>query len=155
MDDFKDLLDIAASESNLTDCPFDTFLKENGYSEDDLSKRILYNDLFVFYAKWYFNKYKKVPHRSSFTEGSGAAKLYRLRQRYPGTTKLAWGLKCSVAFKIAYLQFKKDAPEWQKKLTRILGAKKSHKARKINQREKEQLERMLSIQGSIPDSSQK
>lgn len=155
MDEFKDLLDIASSTSNLTNCDFDTFLKEKGFDESDTSKRILIQDLFLFYTHWYYNKYQKIPHRSNFAKGSEILKLYKLRQRYPGTKKLAWGIRCSASFRIAYLLFKKDTPEWQQKLTKMLNAKKAHRARKINRKEQRQLEKLISSLASTQDSSQK
>lgn len=155
MDDINKLLELAQTTDNFTDCLFDTFLKEHGFTEQDLQYRILIDDLFMFYAYWHFEKYKKIPHRNKFTLGSKMMNLYKIRVNNPSGKGLKWGFKCSQTFRIAFLQFKKDSDQWQKRLKRTLAGRKSTRSAKIRKKEDEQLERLLNMQRSTQDSSQK
>lgn len=160
MDDIKELLDIASKSDNLTDCDLDRFLREMGFSEDDLSQRILLDDLYLFYSCWHYAKYKKLAHRNLFTAGSVVAKMYRIRQRPKIKDKnrpeyKVWGLKCSKGMKDSFLKFMERSDSWQKKLKRLQNAKKGHKARLVNKREAKQFETLAVTPASTKDFSQK
>ena len=76
MDDIQNLLKAATTEDALNDSNFDTFLKQYGFSEDDLTKRVLNDDLYLFYAFWHYSKYKTIPNRKNYTQGSNSLKRF-------------------------------------------------------------------------------
>ena len=157
--DVKELLEAASKSDNFVDCDFDRFLKENGFSEESLTERVLMNELFLFFSCYYYIKHKKLPHPKQFAGPSVMLKLYKIRQHSP--TKLGknyylpWGFKCNEAFKTAVTRFMERSEAWQKKYNAIKNAKKSHKARKVNRKEKKQLETLLTTQHLTKDSSLK
>ncbi len=157
MDD-KHLIEAAQSTDNFTNDPFDVFLRENLYSEDDLSKVILMDELYFFYAFWFKAKYKKYPNKLSYSRKSLITKLHKTRQRNPeDTSKLKWGLKCSLQFKIASLNFKKENPGWANQVEKALAALKGHQRRRQRLRKKPQAEVEISMPhsetASTPESN--
>lgn len=155
MDDTNKLIELAQQIDNFSDNKFDTFLKEFGYDEKDTEHRILMDDLFMFYSFWHFSKYKKIPHRNRFTEGSNIAKIYKLRMINPHRKgRLKWGIKCSTQFRIEFLKFKKENVQWQEKIKRTLAGRKGSVSARVRKKEEQQLEKLLSLRPSIPDSSQ-
>lgn len=152
-EDIKKLLEAANNPDNLIDCMFDKFLREYGFSEDDLSERIAMDDLYFFYSCYYYSKKKKLPRRKNFASPSVILKLYRIRQRPkvkdPNRPDYKnWGLKCSKEFKKSYNTFKDRAGEsWQKKYKAVQGAKRSHQSRRVSHKEEKQLETVLASLG--------
>lgn len=151
--DIENLLKSAQQEDGLeTNSEFDKFLRLNGYSADDLSQRLVTEEVFTFYSEYYYKLYKVIPHRKKFAHYSNVIKKYRTRFWLQG--KLQWGLKCSVAFYESYEKFI-ESTSWPKKLKDIQNAKRSHAVRKQNRKEERQLEKLLSIRDLQKDSSQK
>jgi hypothetical protein len=164
MDDIAKLLEAASTKTddsifNLGDSELDVFLKENLYSEDDLSKRVFLVDLFEMYAHWYHAKHNNLPSIKTYTRNSGIIKKHTVKGFKKETQQLINALKCSAIFKINYLKFKEENPAWSIKLKRIQSAKKAHLTKKgkkleLTPREKEHLEMLASSQVLIKDSSQ-
>lgn len=150
-DDVSQLVELARNQQEwFSRSRFDEFAKELEYDPEDATEFITMDGVYIFYAKWHYEKFKKIPNRNSFTQDSKIVRAFKGRIRENG--KRVYVLKCSKKFKVEFLKFAKDMHKWQKLVARSVASSKSQKLQSRNRRLQE---RVKKLQDSLGENSAK